>query len=469
MSLTKVTYSMISAAPYNVLDYASLAEVVNAKSPSDPNSHLLPSFLCWDKPIKAALDAAYAAGGGTVIIPKNTVPYYVTDEVVVKDNTTVVFEDWLILADYNLVGHCLRCVGENITLHNVMIDNSNIFAGGSGYNGVVIVPNSSGTNKSIKIFGGWIKNCARGGVAPRDGGKAVQCEPGEAELFLVDGLTITDCFMALSSGRQFLSPEPYYGIVYNNITAGNCGILLFVAQTNGPQDETGLEHTVQLNNFYAVNCGTWQGTLQFSRASNVHVTNGVVVFTSGVTNQSLIRGTHANCVFDNISWYSNTNSCVNLDASDYSIANNEPYDNNVYNINVLGQINVFADAAVTTPFRTLNGCVGNVTFRLEPAVAFYGYELRNGVSTITMSCNTGPSTLSKTVVTTTNVNFNTSGFPFTFAGFGSGYNISAERGVSYKGFVAENAADIGTDMLFLNAATGKLSYKDSSGVVNALY
>ena len=66
-------------ASINVLDYEDLATTVTAKSPGDPNSHLFTSFVSWKLPIQAALDEAYNCGGGTVILPQNTVPYYLDD------------------------------------------------------------------------------------------------------------------------------------------------------------------------------------------------------------------------------------------------------------------------------------------------------------------------------------------------------------------------------------------------------
>ena len=132
MALTKVSYSMIKGAPFNVLDYASLAEVVTAKSPGDPASHLFVTFLSWRKPIQAALDACFAAGGGTVVLPKNTVPYYIDDVIFVKDNTTLICEDWIILADYTTGGGAFGANGINIVINNLQLDCSNIFAGGSG-------------------------------------------------------------------------------------------------------------------------------------------------------------------------------------------------------------------------------------------------------------------------------------------------------------------------------------------------
>jgi hypothetical protein len=469
MALTKATYSMIKGAPFNVLDYASLAEVVTAKDPSDPNSHLLTSFLSWRRPIQQALDDCYDAGGGCVVLPKNTVPYYLDDYIVVYDNTTFICEDWIILADYTSVGGSFGANGSNIVVQNLMLDNSNIYAGGSGQNGIGAGAGLSGVGKNIKFSGGIVKNCHQGVGGPADGGKGIQIEPGDGEDIVVDGMTFSNCFMAMSTIRDFGTTDPYYGIVYSNITADNCGILFFVRQAGGAQSQTGLQHSVQLNNFYAVNCGTYEGVLQFSRASNVLVSNGVVVTDPTSSATSLIRGNHANCTFTNIGWYGDTGSCVNLDPGTYSIDSSQPVENNRYDINIWGQVNFFADGNVATTYNTLNGCTGNVTFRLAPATAFFGYELRNGTSVINMSCNTGPTGTSKFVVASTNLNYNTSGLPYTFAGFSDGYNVSGTQNISFNGFKTIAATSVGNDTLFLDTATGKLSYKDSGGTTHALY
>jgi hypothetical protein len=469
MSLTKVSYSMIKGAPFNVLDYASLATTVTAKDPSDPVSHLFSSFLSWKLPIQRALDDCYDAGGGTVVLPKNTVPYYIDDTIIVYDNTTFVCEDWIILADYTTTGGSFGANGSNIVVQNLMLDNSDIYAGGSGQNGIGAGAGLSGVGKNIKFFGGIVKNCHQGVGGPADGGKGIQIEPGDGEDIVVDGMTFSNCFMAMSTIRDFATVDPYYGIVYSNITADNCGILFFVRQSNGAQSQTGLQHSVQLNNFYAVNCGTYEGVLQFSRASNVMVSNGIVVVDPAVSATSLVRGNHANCTFTNISWYGDTASCVNLDPSTYAIDDSQPNENNRYDINVWGQVDFFANATVTTSNPTLNGCSGNVTFRLAPATAFFGYELRNGTSLFNISCNTGPFGASKFVLANTNLNYNTSALPYTFAGFADGYNVSGTQNISFNGFKTIAAASVGNDTLFLDTATGKLSYKNSAGVVNALY
>lgn len=471
MALTKVSYSMINGAPFNVLDYASLATTVTAKSPGNPASHLFTSFLSWKLPIQAALDACYAAGGGTVVLPKNTVPYYIDDVIFVKDNTTLICEDWIILADYTTGGGAFGANGVNILIQNLQLDCSNIYAGGSGENGIGAGAGASGVGKNIKFYGGIVKNCSSGNNndGTGDGGKGCQLEPGDGENIVIDGMTFSNCFMAISSIRDFGTVDPYYGIILSNITADNCRILLFVRQVDAAQSQTGLQHTVQLNNFYAVNCGTFEGVMQFSRASNVLVSNGVVVVDPNSSAQPLIRGNHANCTFTNIGWYGATGTCVSLDPSTYAVDSSQPNKNNVYNINVWGQVNFFADANIATTNRTLNGCTGTVTFRLEPATALFGFELRNGTSVFNMSCNTSGAGPSKFVLANTALNFNTSTLPYTFAGFADGYNFSQVSRVTYENFVTVAAGTVANNTLFLDTATGKLSYKDSGGVVNALY
>lgn len=468
MSLTKVSYSMIKGAPFNVLDYASLATTVNAKDPSDGNSHLFTSFLSWRLPIQQALDDCYDAGGGCVVLPKNTVPYYIDDYLKVYDNTTFVCEDFIVLADYTSVGGSFIANGSNIVVQNLMLDNSNIYAGGSGQNGISAGAGLSGVGKNIKFSGGIVKNCHQGVGGLADGGKGIQIEPGDGEDIVVDGMTFSNCFMAMSTIRDFGTTDPYYGILYSNITADNCGILFFVRQANAAQSQTGLQHSVQLNNFYAVNCGTFEGVMQFSRASNVLVSNGIVVVDPTSSPTALIRGNHANCTFTNIGWYGDTATCINLDPSTYAIDSSQPVENNRYDINVWGQVDFFADGNIATAYNTLNGCTGNVTFRLAPATAFFGYELRNGTSVLNMSCNTGPAGASKFVVVNTNLNYNTSGLPYTFAGFLDGYNIPVFNN-NYQTFTTIASASVPNLSLFLNTSTGKLSYKDSTGTVNALY
>lgn len=457
MALTKATYSMISGAPFNVLDYAGLAVITACRDPGDPNSHLLTSFLNWTPAIQAALDDCFDAGGGTVVLAKNTVPYYVQDQLVVKSNTTLVCEDWIVLADYNLTGVTLTVQGDNVLVQNLKIDNSNIYAGGSGYNGI------GAQGKNITFYGGYIKNCARGVGGPADGGKGCQIEPGDGEDIVVDAMTFDNCFMAMSTIRDFVTVEPYYGIVYSNITAYDCDILFFVRQANGAQSQTGLEHSVQLNNFYAVNCGAFEGVMQFSRASNVKVSNGTVVVDPATSPQALIRGNHANCSFTNIGWYGDATTCINLDPSTYAPDSSQANQNNVYQIDIWGTVDFIADANISTSFRTLNNCTGAFNMRNAPATAFFGNELRNGASMFTVANGT------KQGVVSTATSYDGSSLANNFSDL-TADKINIPVFVNwYESFTPIASTTAQNNSLFVNTATGKLSFKDSGGVVNALY
>jgi hypothetical protein len=470
MSLTKASYSMITGAPINVLDYAGLAKTVTAKSPSDSHSHLFTSFLSWRIPIQTALNQANANGGGCVVLPKNTVPYYVDDYLTIYSNTTLICEDWIVLADYTTTGGTFSAIGENILVINFKLDNSNLYAGSSGQNGIGAGGTLNTVNsKNIKFYGGVIKNCSsgNGNDGTGDGGKGVQIEPGNLEDFVIDGMTFSNCFMAMSNIRDYTTgPDnlPYMGILYNNITVDNCYIIFFAKQADGAEVQTGLQQTIHLNNFYAIASGTFEGCFQFSRATNIKISNGTVVVPSAYTATSLIRGNHADCTFENIEWYGNTHSCINLDPSTYAVDSSQANQNNVYKINVLGTIDVIADATVTTPYRTLNNCYGEFIFTNTLNTGFFGYELRNGTSTFFVGYGTTQG------VVTTSTAFIGSALTTNFSGMSAGiYNVPVFENNFYQSFTPIAATSAPNQSLFLNTATNKLSYKDNTGTVNALY
>lgn len=451
MSLTKVTYSMVANAPFNVLDYAGLAETISAKQPGNPTTHVATSFLCWDKPIKAALDACFAAGGGAVLLPKNTVPYYVTDVVEIKSNTTLICEDWIVLADYNLMGHTVDAAGDNITIQNLLIDNSGIYAGSSGYNGFV-----STAGNHVKVIGGHIKNCARGGSGARDGGKGTQFEAGNCSDIIVSDVTFENCFMAMSTARDYLvlPTDPYKGIIYSNITAYDCEIFFYVRQSNGVQDITGLEHSVQITNFYARNCGSFEGVMQFSRASNVLVSNGIVVNETATT--PLIRGNHANSQFVNIGFYANADIVIQPDASTYAVDNTYATQNNRYDIQVWGQVERLGHATVTRPSSALRNCFGTFQCNLDPSVAWFGNELRNGTSVFTLLQN------NKSFITSTNMNYegNPFGNPINFSGLSANLSTAQYHAVNLLSGLWNATSTTGGTALKLGAYS---LWVDSSG------
>lgn len=75
MSLTKVTYSMIQGACFNVLDYGAVG---------DNSTNCTSAF-------QAAFDAANAAGGGAVYVPAGT---YLTDKITVYSKTALIGENY---------------------------------------------------------------------------------------------------------------------------------------------------------------------------------------------------------------------------------------------------------------------------------------------------------------------------------------------------------------------------------------
>lgn len=419
-----------------VTDYANLAVMTAARDPIDPNSHLLLNFLNWTPAIQAAFDEADSRGGGTVILNKNTVPYYVQDPVVIKSNTIVIFNDWIVLADFNFIGNTLSAYGDNITVYNCQIDNSDIFAGGSGYNGFAV------RGEGVKFIGGYIKNCHRGEDfitpgSPNDGGKGVQIESGDSFDITISDMTFENCFMAMSTIRDFGTVNPYNGIVYNNIIALDCKIFFFVRQANG-YDQTGLGHAIQINNFYAKNCGAFEGVIQLSRASNVLVSNGIVVNDPAVSTTSLIRGNHANCQFVNVGFYGNTNTVINLDASTYAPDSSNPNRNNRYEIQVWGQVATLVDAGILTPFRTINNCFGSFMCRLDPSTGWFGNEIRNGTSAFTLTQD------NKIFHAVTNLNFFGNGFgnPVKFSDLSSSLSIDQNHAVRLANFNLTNPDEL---------------------------
>jgi hypothetical protein len=82
MSLTKVTYSMIQGATYNVLDYGAIGDGVANDTAA----------------IQAALTAAFNAGGGSVYVPTGT--YKITLPLIVRSNTSL-FGDGVSSVIYN--------------------------------------------------------------------------------------------------------------------------------------------------------------------------------------------------------------------------------------------------------------------------------------------------------------------------------------------------------------------------------
>jgi len=393
----RLVQDKLREAPVTPQDYADLVFMANAKSPGDGKSHYAVNFESWRTAIQRALDVVSERGGGTVLIPYRAQPYLIDDYLKVGANTRLVFEGTVKLADYTTIGAILVIDDDNVMLDNPLLDGSDIYAGGSGQNGIGII-----SGNHIRISGGHVKNCHRGEDfvspgSPNDGGKGVQIEHSAGEDIVIDGLALSNCFMAMSTIRDGTGAEPYYGILYSNIKADNCDILFFVKQSNIVSTD-GLQHTVQLNNFYAVNCGSFEGAFQFSRASHVLVANGIVVNTSGVAHTSLIRGTHRYCRFKDVMFTATTDSIVNLEPGTYCQDNSYDPEQNDYDIQHIGTVN-FLINSITRP---LKNSTGRFQLQNDVGTAFFGYPQRNGNSTFTVSQG------GKTAIVGTNTNFNLS-------------------------------------------------------------
>jgi hypothetical protein len=267
--------------------------------------------------------------------------------------------------------------------------------------------------------------------------------------------------MAMSTIRGFENPENIYGIVYNNITADNCDIFFFVRQTNG-YDQTGLEHSVQLNNFYAVNCGAFEGVFQFSRASNVKISNGTVVNDPGTAATSLIRGHHANTTFDNVAFYGDAPAVIFLDPGTYNPDSSYANVNNRYNIDVWGTVQWLALSTNGTSFNTLDGCSGRVSFRNDPTVDWFSSDMRNGTSVFEVSRNTGPFGSSKFATLTTNANYTGSPWPGNFNELDLG-NTHFLAGIGFVG--GDSARDDILDNYEQGTFTPDVSATSGSGAV----
>ena len=337
--------------------------------------------------IKEALTYLVGIGGGTLLIPKAASSYLINDTITIGNNIRVEFEQFLQLNTASSTGTVLFLNGNNIELINPLIDGGGA-ASDAGENGIGVV---GGTN--IHINGGLVRNCNRGGTGMMFGGKGVQIEAGGVEGVLVDGTEFSYCFMAMSTIRDGLTIPSDYGIQFTNIKADNCSILFFVRQSN-INNTDGLEHTVQLNNFYAVQCGAFEGVMQFSRAANVQVSNGIIVNT-GAAITALIRGNHRYCRFDNIRFSGDCARLIDLDPSTFAIDSSYPCTDNTYDINYTGTCQYVGYADPATTNRVLQNSYIKAVLSSDVGTKIVNDELRNGYCVLDLQIP------QKTVYTTT--------------------------------------------------------------------
>jgi hypothetical protein len=349
MALTKVSYSMITGSPVNVLDYADL--VVTQTGPlrsADPSTGWLgSSYEDWQPAIQAAFDAAE---NGSVILPDKGTPYIISDVVYLRTNTTFYCDGWIKLGNATTGGGIAGTLdgSTDCTVYGLKIDGSSIYTGGSGENGWGF----GGSNH--KIIGGHIKNCARGS-SNGDGGKGIQNET-EYSNIIVEGVTFSDCFMAMSTRQEHVLHAYDCGPqIFTNITAEDCNILLFVEYAGIGSVPDGKKHSVVLDGFSARNCGSFEGALQFSNASNVLVANGLII-NPGFTTPTFIRGRHRYCQFSNLQFSGNCVTIISNTPGTYCTLT-AASEQNEYNIQHIGAVSTAIGSSAASDRAITNSSV----------------------------------------------------------------------------------------------------------------
>lgn len=286
------------------------------------------------KAIQNALDYISKRGGGQLIIPNSSGDYLISGTLFIGSNTKLIFEDTFIkLIHYTKIGTILfnKPNATNIEIVNPKINGNNIYAGGTGENGI-----SFGNGGTMTVSGGIIMNCRKGISHHKLGGKAIQVENKNVKHFELKGTKIINCSIALSSQFDILENQKInssMNVVFSDVYAEKCGIFLLLIQVNGLVES----HNFRLNlaNFKTVDCGYEDGIFVFSRARNFSITNGII---SGSKNiEAVIRGRHSQGSFSNITVNQDVNSIIDLQPSFHGLATTKA-ENNYYQMTINNKV-----------------------------------------------------------------------------------------------------------------------------------
>lgn len=367
MALTKATYSMITGSPVNVLDYSSL--VVRQTAPlrgvNPATGWIGVAYDDWCFAIQAAFDAAE---GGSVLLPNRGTPYIISDVIILRTNTTFYCDGEIKLGNSTNGGGIAGTLdgSTDCVIYDLKVDGSNIYTGSSGENGWGF----GGSNH--RLIGGHIKNCARGVGGSADGGKGIQNETEYGNI-IVSNVTFENCFMAMSTRQEHILHAYDCGPqIFTNITAEDCGILLFVEYAGVGSVPDGKKHSVLLDGFSARNCGSFEGALQFSNASNVLVSDGLII-NPGFTTPAFIRGRHRYCSFDNIQLSGNCTSIINNAPGTYCPLTAASEQNN-YNIQHIGTISTAIGSSVASDRAITNSTI-NLRIDTDPSSGLVDTEV----------------------------------------------------------------------------------------------
>lgn len=277
--------------------------------------------------IQKALDYIENIGGGNLIISSTGRDYLVSKSLYIGSNTNLIFEkSFLKLIHYTKIGTILinKKNAHNITIINPLINGNNIIAGATGENGISI-----GNGYNIKITGGIIKNCKKGKIVHRLGGKGIQVEEGEVKNLLIDGTLIDNCSWGISTQYDINhNKEKAIQINFNNIKIRNCENAGLIHQINGIRDVD--NHVITIKNMLIENSGNDDGLFVLSRTRNLTIDNLKVTGEKKVG--SFIRGRHSNCQFSNIIISQPLIAIINNKPSFHGQDSNSISENNTYDI-----------------------------------------------------------------------------------------------------------------------------------------
>jgi hypothetical protein len=160
MALTKVSYSMVTGAPFNVRDFGATGNGVVAN----------------EQPfIQAAIDAAFAAGGGTVRIPAGT--YNITAQIVLKAGVSLVGDG----SNNTIIDHgttALTAIATPAVTPTALTQTTDLLQG-----------QISNTITNTCAVGDFINYRNNNLFTDRWAGRVVRADYYEAELFEIDART----------------------------------------------------------------------------------------------------------------------------------------------------------------------------------------------------------------------------------------------------------------------------------------
>lgn len=173
MALTKVSYSMINGAVFNVLDYGAVGDNSNDDTTA----------------LQDAIDAAYDAGGGVVYLPANKT-FKVTASLINKDNVTIQGEGFTSViksaTNFKVFNQNTGTVAYDMTWTNFrIVGNASVYSAGSNHGINLFESERSNISNmwfealdgdglyirtnNVNVKNIYCKNCYRQGISVTDG------------------------------------------------------------------------------------------------------------------------------------------------------------------------------------------------------------------------------------------------------------------------------------------------------------